>query len=145
MNKETNGKIVNLTIAVKRKMVPGSRVMNKLKKGLIFVLLQAIIFYILPLFAGPTDIMGLVFLQFGLTFVLSLLVGVLSKGNMKFVFPVIATVGFVPAVTVFYNYTAYIYLLFYAIITVCGVMFGIIFRYIKLEKKALESTTRWMN
>ena len=124
MNKETNGKIVNLTIAVKRKMVPGSRVMNKLKKGLIFVLLQAIIFYILPLFAGPTDIMGLVFLQFGLTFVLSLLVGVLSKGNMKFVFPVIATVGFVPAVTVFYNYTAYIYLLFYAIITVGGVALG---------------------
>jgi len=98
--------------------------MDKLKKGLIFLILQLIIFYILPLFAGPTDIMGLVLLQFGATFVLALVVGLFSQSDIKFVFPVVATVSFIPAIMIYYNYTAYIYLIYYAVSTVAGVALG---------------------
>ena len=89
---------------IKRTMVPGSRAMNKMKKGLIFVVLQAIIFYVLPLFAGPTDVMGLVLIQFAATFVLSFVVGVSTQSTMKFVFPIIATVGFIPVIMIFMNF-----------------------------------------
>ena len=95
--------------------------MNKMKKGLVFLVLQAIIFYILPLFAGPTDTMGLVLIQFAATFALSFIVGVATKSTMKFVFPVIATVAFVPVIMIYMNATAYIYLVFYAVLTVGGV------------------------
>ena len=117
-------------------MGPGSRIMDKIKKGLIFIALQAVIFYVLPLFAGPTDIMGLVILQFGLTLVLSLIVGAFTQSQMKFVFPVIATVGFIPAIMLYMNYTAYIYLVIYAVITVGGVALGTGIRklFVKEEK-----------
>ena len=70
--------VILMTVA-KRTMGPGSRTMNKIKKGLVFILLQAIIYYVLPLFAGPTDVMGLVIMQFGLTFALSVIVGAFTK------------------------------------------------------------------
>ncbi|MBR5128636.1 MAG: hypothetical protein IKU67_01170 [Firmicutes bacterium] len=98
--------------------------MSKIKKGLFFILLQTIIFYAMPVFAGPTDIMGLVILQFGLTFALSVIVGAFTKSEMKFIFPIIASVGFIPAIMLYMNYTAYIYLVFYAVITVGGVAIG---------------------
>ena len=112
-----------MTVA-KGTMAPGSKAMAKIKKGLFFILLQTIIFYGMPVFAGPTDIMGLVILQFGLTFALSVIVGAFTKSEMKFIFPIIATVGFIPAILIYLNFTAYIYLLFYAVITVAGVAIG---------------------
>lgn len=96
----------------------------KLKKGLVFFALQLIIFYILPLFAGPTDTMGLVIIQFAATFVLSFIVGVFSISDIKFVYPVVTTVSFIPVITIYMNSTAYIYLAFYAVITVVGVLLG---------------------
>lgn len=127
--------VILMTVA-KRTMGPGSRTMNKIKKGLVFILLQAIIYYVLPLFAGSTDVMGLVIMQFGLTFALSVIVGAFTKSEMKFVFPVIATVGFIPAIMLYMNNTAYIYLLFYAVITVGGVTVGTGIRklFVKEEK-----------
>lgn len=98
--------------------------MAKLKKGLVFLVLQLIIFYVLPLFAGPTDVMGLVIIQFAATFVLSIIVGLFSVSDIKFVFPVIATVSFIPAIMIYMNNTAYIYLAFYAVLTVVGVLLG---------------------
>ena len=109
--------------------------MNKMKKGLIFVVLQAIIFYVLPLFAGPTDVMGLVLIQFAATFVLSFAVGVSTKSTMKFVFPIIATVGFIPVIMIYMNYTAYIYLIFYAVLTVVGVALGTGLRNLFVKKE----------
>ncbi len=98
--------------------------MNKLKKGLIFLIIQLVIFYVLPLFAGPTDIMGLVFIQFATTFILAFIVGLFTKSDLKFIFPVVATVSFIPAIMIYYNYTAYIYLVYYAVSTVVGVALG---------------------
>lgn len=109
--------------------------MNKMKKGLIFVVLQAIIFYVLPLFAGPTDVMGLVLIQFAATFVLSFIVGVSTQSTMKFVFPIIATVGFIPVIMIYMNYTAYIYLIFYAVLTVAGVALGTGLRNLFVKKE----------
>ncbi|MBR5517263.1 MAG: hypothetical protein IKU53_04745 [Firmicutes bacterium] len=109
--------------------------MSKIKKGLVFLVLQLIIFYVLPLFAGPTDTMGLVLMQFGATFVLSFIVGLLTKSEFKFVFPVLATVLFAPAIMLFYNNTAYIYLLFYAVITVGGVLVGTFLRNLFVKKE----------
>jgi len=37
---------------------------------------------------------------------------------------VVATVSFIPAIMIYYNYTAYIYLIYYAVSTVAGVALG---------------------
>ena len=98
--------------------------MNKIKKGLIFLGIQAVIFYIFPLLAGPTEIIALVLMQFLATFILSIVVGLLTKSEMKFVFPVIATLAFIPVIMILMNNTAYVYLVVYAFITVGGVTIG---------------------
>ena len=51
--------------------------MRRCWKELVILLIQAGAFYVLPLFAGPTDAMGLVFLLLAATLALSLLMGVL--------------------------------------------------------------------
>ena len=96
----------------------------KFKKGLIFFILQLIIFYIFPLLAGPTEIIALVLVQFVATFVLSFIVGAFSISDIKFVFPVVATLAFIPVIMIYMNNSAYIYLAVYAVITVVGVLLG---------------------
>ena len=53
--------------------------MKKHLKEIIIFLLQSFMFYIFPLFAGPTDAMGMVLLIIITTFILSILIGILSK------------------------------------------------------------------
>ena len=53
--------------------------MKKNIKEIIIGILQLLLFYVLPLFAGPTDAMGMVFLIIVGTFILSLLIGILSN------------------------------------------------------------------
>ena len=52
--------------------------MRRCWKELVILLIQAGVFYVLPLFAGPTDAMGLVFLLLAATLALSMLMGALS-------------------------------------------------------------------
>ena len=43
-------------------------------------------FYIFPLFAGPTDAMGMVLLIIIATFVLSIIIGSISKEKIKYLY-----------------------------------------------------------
>ena len=58
--------------------------MKKNIKEIIIGILQLLLFYVLPLFAGPTDAMGMVFLIIVGTFILSLLIGILSNNKIKY-------------------------------------------------------------
>lgn len=72
--------------------------MKKYLKEIIIFLLQIFIFYILPIFAGPTDIMGLVFLMFLSTFLLSIIIGIISKNKIKYYYPVSVALLFIPTI-----------------------------------------------
>ena len=54
---------------------------------IIIFCMQLFMFYISPLFAGPTDGMGMVVLILFATLILSILLGSISKNRIKYVYP----------------------------------------------------------
>ena len=72
--------------------------MKKNIKEIIIGILQLLLFYVLPLFAGPTDAMGMVFLIIVGTFILSLLIGILSNNKIKYFYSVFTSIIFIPSV-----------------------------------------------
>ena len=68
--------------------------MKKNIKEIIIGILQLLLFYVLPLFAGPTDAMGMVFLIIVGTFILSLLIGILSNNKIKYFYSVFTSIIF---------------------------------------------------
>lgn len=98
--------------------------MKKYFKETVIILLQLFMFYIFPSFAGPTDIMGMVVLIIIATFVLSLLLGILSKQNLKYFYPLLIAVLFVPSVFVYYNDSALIHAVWYLVISSAGILLG---------------------
>ena len=61
--------------------------MKKYRKELVITAIQAVMFYLFPLTAGPTDMMGLVVVLLFSSFLLSLLLGALSRTPFKYAFP----------------------------------------------------------
>lgn len=101
--------------------------MRKYIKEIIIFLIQLFIFYIFPFFAGPTDAMGMVFIIIITTFLLSLILGTISKLNIKYVYPIIVSLSFIPSIFIHYNSSASIHCVWYLVISTIGLVIGIIF------------------
>ena len=99
--------------------------MKRYIKELIIFVLQLLAFYILPLFAGPTDIMGLVYLIIITTFTLSLVIGVISNNKIKYLYPIVAAVVFLPTVPIYYNSSALIHSVWYLVVSGVGLLIGL--------------------
>lgn len=100
--------------------------MRKYVKELIILVVQLVIFYVFPLFAGPTDTMGLVGLMLLSTFVLAILLDVLSNEKVKYVYPVIVAVVFLPSIPIYYNDSALIHSIWYLVDSGIGLLLGAI-------------------
>ena len=66
--------------------------MRKYIKEIIVLALQLFMFYIFPLFAGPTDVIGMVVLIIASTALLSLILGIISKQGIKFAYPLVVSI-----------------------------------------------------
>ena len=88
--------------------------------------IQLFMFYISPLFAGPTDGMGMVVLILFATLILSILLGSISKNRIKYVYPAAAAVAFLPSVFLHYNGTAFVHAVWYFVVAVVGMLLGTI-------------------
>ena len=110
--------------------------MKKYLKEIIILIIQLIVFYLLPLTAGPADTMGLIVLIILSTFILSLILGIISKEKTKYLYPIIISILFIPTVFIYYNDTALIYILWYLVDSYIGLLIGSIIRLIfnKLKK-----------
>lgn len=97
--------------------------MKKYFKFYILTVVQALMFYILPLFAGPTDIMGLVVLLIISTFIISMLMGI-YKYKIKFLFPFVVAIIFLPSVFIYYNDSALVHALWYCVVSFLGISIG---------------------
>ena len=104
--------------------------MKKYLKEIIITLIQIFMFYIFPLFAGPTDAMGMVFLIILTTFILSLILGIISKQKYKYLYPIIVALIFLPSIFIYYNSSASIHSVWYLIDSSFGLIIGVIFRFI---------------
>ena len=93
-------------------------------KELIILIIQILIFYLLPLTAGPADTMGLIVLIILSTFILSFILGIISKEKIKYLYPIVISILFIPTVFIYYNDTALIYILWYLIDSYIGLIIG---------------------
>ena len=102
--------------------------MKKYKKELILLALQAYMFYLFPLFAGPTDVMGMVFLIIVCTFAIGYFVALLSNLKWKWIWPPVVSLLFLPTIPIYYNATAWIHAVWYLVISAVGMVLGWIIR-----------------
>lgn len=103
--------------------------MKKYLSFVILVLIQILVFYITPLFAGPTDMMGLIVLIIFFTFIISILMGV-YKYKLKYIFPIIVAATFIPSIFIYYNESALVHSLWYFIVSVIGIFIGCLIKFI---------------
>ena len=98
--------------------------MKKYLKEIIILVIQIFMFYIFPLFAGPTDAMGMVVVILFVTFVLSLIITTISKEKLKYFYPIIVAILFIPSVFIYYNESALIHAIWYLVDGYIGVFIG---------------------
>lgn len=98
--------------------------MKKYLKEIIVLLLQLFMFYIFPLFAGPTDAMGMVLLIIIATFLLSVIIGSISKEKLKYLYPILIAILFIPSVFIHYNESALVHSIWYLVTSTIGLLIG---------------------
>lgn len=101
--------------------------MKKYIKEIIVLIIQLLVFYTLPLFAGPTDGIGLVFLILLLTLLLSIVIAIISKNKIKYAYSIIIAILFIPSVFIYYNKSALIHAVWYLIVASIGLLIGTVF------------------
>ena len=98
--------------------------MKKYLKEIIILLIQLFMFYIFPLFAGPTDAMGMVLLILIVTFILSIIIASVSNEKFKYFYPIVISVLFIPSVFIYYNDSALIHAVWYLVDSSVGLLIG---------------------
>ena len=112
--------------------------MQKYRKEIAIGAMQLFMFYIFPLFAGPTDAMGMVVLILLTTFLLSIIIGVISKEEVKYLYPIIIAAVFIPSVFIHYNSSALIHSVWYLVVSAIGLLIGVVIR--SLFNKIIRKT-----
>lgn len=105
--------------------------MKKYLKEIIILIIQLLFFYILPLFAGPTDTMGLVYILIVSTLFLSIIIGTISNNKIKYFYPIIVSLIFIPTIFIYYNDTALIHSIWYLVISLIGLIIGSLIKRIR--------------
>lgn len=105
--------------------------MKKYLKEIIILVIQLIMFYLFPLTAGPTDMMGLVLILLFTTLLLSGILTIISNNKIKYLYPIIVAIIFIPSVFIYYNKSALIHSIWYLVVSIIGTIIGIIINLIK--------------
>ena len=105
--------------------------MKKLSKELVFLFIQLIIFYIYPLIVIKSSPIGMVLMMIIFTFLLSMILGFVSKKKIKFFFPLLVGLSFIPSIFIYYNESALIHSVWYFCVSLIGLFIGIIGNKIK--------------
>ena len=129
----------------------GVLIMKKYLKEILILLIQLFMFYVFPLFAGPTDVMGMIVLLILATLLLSILIGSISNLKVKYLYPIIIAITFVPSVFIYYNETALIHSLWYLAVSSFGLIIGMVIHKLILKKykeqnfKRLKRQKYWID
>lgn len=93
---------------------------DRFKKMLVYLLVCAIAFYALPLLGKDTGSFILILLIIipVTCFIISLFYGI--KNGFDFIFSVIVGILFIPTIFIYYNSSAWVYIIGYAIISLVG-------------------------
>ena len=100
--------------------------MKKYLKEIIILIIQLFMFYIFPLFAGPTDAIGMVFIILIITLILSITLGVISNKKLKYFYPILVAILFIPSIPIYYNESALVHSIWYLLDSSIGLFLGYI-------------------
>lgn len=98
--------------------------MKRFWKEILILLIQLFMFYLFPLLARPIDAIGMVILILIVTFILSIVIASISKEKVKYFYPLIISVLFIPTVFIYYNDSALIHTIWYLVVSASGVLIG---------------------
>ena len=98
--------------------------MEKLKKNWIYYLIILITFYIVPMLIKDTG-SGMFILLIVIpliTLITSLIYGL--RNTVDFIYPLIVAILFIPTLFIYYNTSAWVYIISYSMIAVIGELLG---------------------
>lgn len=102
--------------------------MKKYTREMLILLMQMFMFYVFPLFAGPTDGMGMVVLILLSVLLLAVVMGGISGCRMKYLYPAAVAALFIPSVWIHYNESALIHAVWYLVTASIGLITGSLIR-----------------
>jgi len=100
--------------------------MKKYLREIVVILLQMFIFYLLPMCMGNIGALGMVFLILLTTFILSIIIGAISKNKIKYFYPIAVALLFIPTIFIYYNESAFIHSLWHFVVSSFGLSIGTI-------------------
>ena len=98
--------------------------MKKYLKEIVSILLQIFVFYLFPKAIGNIGALGMVFLILASTFILSIIVGFISKNKIKYLYPIVVALLFIPSIFIYYNESAFVHSLWYLVVSGIGILIG---------------------
>lgn len=98
--------------------------MKKYLKEIIILIIQLFMFYIYPVFCGPTDAMAMVLIILFTTLLLSTILITISNNKIRFLYPIITSIVFIPSIFIWYNESALIHSLWYFVVSLIGLIIG---------------------
>ena len=98
--------------------------MKKYLKEIVILSIQLIMFYIFPLFMYLYEPIGTVMLILLVTLILSILLSIISKNKIKYLYPFIISVLFIPSIFIYYNESALIHSIWYLVVSTIGLLIG---------------------
>ena len=109
--------------------------MKQYTKEIIIFLIQLITFYIFPLSMHIFEPMGTVLLMLIITLILSTILTIISKNKIKYLYPIIISILFLPTIFIYYNESALIHSIWYLVISIIGFVIGTIINLIIKSRK----------
>ena len=103
-------------------------------KEIIILVIQMFMFYIFPLFMYLYEPIGTVMMILMITFALSVLLSIISKNKIKYLYPIIISLLFIPSVFIYYNESALIHSIWYLVTSIVGIILGEIIYKIRYRK-----------
>lgn len=104
--------------------------MKKYWKEALALALQLYMFYIFPLFCGPTDAMGMVLLIFCTAFLFGAFLGAASGNKLKYAWPLAVALLFLPSIPIWYNSSALIHSVWHMVSSAIGLALGCLVRFL---------------
>ncbi|MBE5820729.1 MAG: hypothetical protein E7310_08010 [Clostridiales bacterium] len=105
--------------------------MKQYLKEIVILFIQLFMFYIFPLFMFLYEPIGTVMMILLTTFILSIVITIISKNKIKYFYPIIIAILFIPSVFIYYNESALVHSLWYLVISGIGMLIGLIICLIK--------------
>lgn len=98
--------------------------MKEYLKEIIILFIQLFMFYIFPIFMYLYEPIGTVMLMLLTTLILSIILNVVSKKRIKYIYPFSIAVLFLPTIYIYYNESALVHSLWYFVVSVIGLIIG---------------------